>query len=756
MALDLRDGSAMRVGVLSRYPQLGVRGADEFGLPAWNSVRLAYHAARAVTRMQGPTDLDRAIRWELVRDAYQREPQKALGFVERLRLFQQHRERPLVDWIESLAAREASARGTGEVARQKDSWREPLVEELSKEAYNALTELKAVLESEAWEDAARLVTSLDPGTAPGVAPYVNDRSLLTSLPVAVQLALEDYPELRRSLADKFAALAKLRIAQAINAGDAATIELATVQFAGTAAAEEAHRWLGDRALVAGHFERAIGEYERARGTGSAADEEIGPRMRLAAAMLGRDAGAPVTKSVTFGEVTMPAAEFESLIAEMKGRGSPESVGGALASPRVPKPSGFEAQMRSRLDGPVGERPQEEVGRRTNQHRVPWADRQIATVVEKDTLYVSNHFQVAAYELTSGRRKWQSQTPPLPMQRAQEWAMIPMRPLVSGDRIFVRLLYSPNPILACLEKSSGKLLWIGEARERELLVSDPLIIQGQLVALGVAIQADQQGMLRLWTYDAQSGEIVRHRDLVQLRSTWGARTCCEAAVVEDGLVAALGGATVAVNAAGMVRWVRTQVAFPADEDQRWVLQMYDRPLVDGERVFVAQPGVRTVDCLAVATGRRRWSVVLPEVVGIVGVAGDVLVVRTEAGLRGLNVKDGTTQWRYAAGDLFSFQLVDGERLLVARREKAPKQAERWQTRLVWLNVADGAPVATTVIAELTDNDPRMGPLVTYKDRLFTFFGRGQHDPNRDVVELVPRGDADAAVARADAWHGRREH
>ena len=35
--------------------------------------------------------------------------------------------------------------------------------------------------------------------------------------------------------DKFAALAKLRISQAINIGDATTIELATVQFARTAA-----------------------------------------------------------------------------------------------------------------------------------------------------------------------------------------------------------------------------------------------------------------------------------------------------------------------------------------------------------------------------------------------------------------------------------------------------------------------------------------------------------------------------------------
>jgi outer membrane protein assembly factor BamB len=780
MALDLRDGQAMRVGIFSRYVQLGIRAADESteGGSAWSRVRDQYHAAPTVTRMQLPTDLDRVIRWELVSDAYRREPQQTLEFIERLRFFQQHRERPLVDFVESLAAHRSpghplvgsaprdesltrsmrttiDAPGGESLLRMKDSWREPLIEELSKEAYNALTELKAVLESQAWDDAARLVTSLNPEAAPGVAPYVSDRALLTSLPVAVQLTLEDYPQLRQSLGDKFEALARLRIAQAMNAGDAATIELATVQFAGTPGAADAHRWLGDRALVAGQFARAISEYERAQAASSAADDEIAPRIRLAAAMLGRNAGVPVTKPVQLGEVSMSAAEFEELVAEMRGRGSssPSTLSSSEAALPVPPPTGFEAHVRSKLDGPVGERPQEEVGRRTNQLRVPWADRQLATVVEGDIMYVANHFQVAAYGLTSGQRIWQSQTPPGQMQRAQEWAMIPMRPLVSGERIFVRLLYSPSPILACLEKSSGKLLWTAENREREFLVSDPLLVQGQLVALGIVVQPDQQGLLRYYTFDPQTGEMLRQRDLVRLRSTWGARACCEVAELDDGLVAVLGGVTLAVDAAGNVRWVRTHVTLPADEDPRWVLQMFQRPLVHIDRLYVAQPGVRTVDCLAAATGRHYWSAVLPEVVGLVGLASDLLIVRTEADVRGLDRSGGATRWRYAADDLFSFQLVDRDRLLLARRERVPGQTDQWQTRLMWLNPADGKPMATTVPPNLADSDPRLGPLVPYKDRLFTFFGRGQHDPTRDLVELVPTGEADRMSPRADAWHER---
>ncbi|HMC10689.1 MAG TPA: PQQ-binding-like beta-propeller repeat protein, partial [Pirellulaceae bacterium] len=526
MALDLRDGQAMRAGILSRYPQLGVRAAEELALPAWSTVRDHYHAAPANTWMQMPTDLDRVIRWELVSDTYRREPHATLDFLSRLRFFQQHRERPMVEWVEWLASHDVSGRAGESVARLKDSWREPLVEELSKDTYNALTELKAVLESESWDDAARLVTSLDPVAAAGVAPYVNDRTLLTSLPVAVQLTLDDYPHVRQALGDKFAALARLRISQAINVGDVAAIELTTVQFAGTPAAAEAHRWLGDRALVAGHFARAITEYERACGTSPALDEVM-PRIRLAAAMQGRDAGSPVTQSVQFGDVSMSPAKFETLIAEMRSRGSSSVPAGASgAAESVPKPTAFESYVRSRLDGPVGDRPQEEVGRRTNQHRVPWADRQIATVVESDVMYVANRFQVTAYNLASGERIWQSQTPPGQIQRAQEWPMIPMRPLVVGNRIFARLLYSPSPLLVCLEKSSGKLLWVSENREREFLVSDPMFVQGQLVALSIAIEPDQQGLLRYCTLDPQTGEMLRQRELVRLRSTWGARAYCE--------------------------------------------------------------------------------------------------------------------------------------------------------------------------------------------------------------------------------------
>ena len=200
-----------------------------------------------------------------------------------------------------------------------------------------------------------------------------------------------------------------------------------------------------------------------------------------------------------------------------------------------------------------------------------------------------------------------------------------------------------------------------------------------------------------------------------------------------------------------------MTLPSDEDPRWVLQWYQRPLIAGERMYAAQPGVRTVDCLDVATGRLYWSAVLPEVVGIVGLSGPQLIVRTETEVLALDAATGARVWRHAAAEMHPFALVDDKAVLITLRERVPdSKPEKWQTRLLWLDAATGQPAATSLLANLADADPRLGPLITYKDRVFTFFGKGQHDPTRDVVELIPAAAADKplpASLATDPWRQR---
>lgn len=103
----------------------------------------------------------------------------------------------------------------------------------------------------------------------------------------------------------------------------------------------------------------------------------------------------------------------------------------------------------------------------------------------------------------------------------------------------------------------------------------------------------------------------------MHSIWRARNACEVTAVGDSLYAALGGLTACIGSGGEVRWIRKAIATPPEEERRWILQTFDRPLVVGERLVVTQPGVRAVECLDPATGALRWqSLVTPSLVGMV--------------------------------------------------------------------------------------------------------------------------------------------
>jgi hypothetical protein len=146
-------------------------------------------------------------------------------------------------------------------------------------------------------------------------------------------------------------------------------------------------------------------------------------------------------------------------------------------------------------------------------------------------------------------------------------------------------------------------------------------------------------------------------------------------------------------------------------------------------------------------------VLPELVGMVGLSGGRLIVRSETEVLALDRAGGRVLWRFAAPEMHSFCLAGDDMVLVPLRERSTEKKDHWLTRFVWLDATTGRPTAATTLPRLTDADPRLGPLVPFRDRIFTFFGRGQHDPVREVVELLPAGNADPprlADAPLSAW------
>jgi hypothetical protein len=361
---DTRDNQEVTVRMIERFDRLAIAAYEQHGERPFSLIRHALMTAPFSLLYNFRVATESTVRAELLQLLYSGRWQETVDFCRRLRFYQQHQQCPLAEWAEMTALRELPTRpGATSVARQKEDWRQPLVEELSKDAYNLLAELQAVLDSDAYDDAARMITAADPDSMTGVAPFANDRQLLVSLPASIRLAIRQYPQLETVMTDRYGPLAQLRVRQAIAAGNVAAVQLAAVQFESTEAAAEAHRWLGDRALSSGWFARALAEYRRAELTaGAALKQELAARIRLAAAMLGDDVGTAATQPVQLGEIHMPAAEFETLVAEMRQRadGSPAARSAAVselafASP-APQPTGYEVHVRGRLDGQVGDEP----------------------------------------------------------------------------------------------------------------------------------------------------------------------------------------------------------------------------------------------------------------------------------------------------------------------------------------------------------------------------------------------------------------
>jgi outer membrane protein assembly factor BamB len=746
---DPRDNSAWKQGYLSRFQALGHRMAQEGGL-VFSSVRRAMMQTPTWTPHPLPMSAEGQPEEELVQLLLRGESRQALEFCKMLQFYHFNENRPLLAWGEAMARREAG-RVTGETARIKESWRHPLVEELNKEVYNFASDLHAIVESGAMDDASRMIASLEADRGGGLTPSGDDRQLFVSLPVAIKLALAQQPALRTALNDKLGSLAQLRVRQAIASGDEGVIELAATQFEGTPAAAEAYRWLGDRALQNGWFARALAEYRRAEASAPPSlMQELAPRARLAAAMMGLDHGSAATEPVAFEGVTMPAAEFETLVAEMKARGA-VNVSRSLGTTdlKLPDPVQLQANNRARFDGPVGQNPHEDGARFISQMRIDYAGRQLATTVDGDVMYVSNRFQVAAYNSTSGQRLWQSQTPAGEMRRGQAFALIPMRPLATPTAVYARLLYGPSTTLCAFEKSGGKLLWQRPGTEQEAWASDPVFVQGQLLALSLWRDGNREMQLRLASLDPLTGDVLVQRKLVGLQESWQHYKTCEVTPLSDGLIASVAGFTLCCDAAGSVRWLRKHLLLPHEESVDWIRQYFTPPLVAEDRVVTLQPAVESLDCLDITTGKRRWSFTQERVQRLLGRSAELLFVQTDEGITALRLADGRVAWRKSEPRPRLTAALANQKYVLYMVQEGPADKPKVPA-LVWLDAANGQMLGEVEFPTWQDNDPRVGPLLVAKDRLWTFFSK-EKDPNKDLVELTPGGPLVAKHIRTtNAW------
>ena len=76
-------------------------------------------------------------------------------------------------------------------------------------------------------------------------------------------------------------------------------------------------------------------------------------------------------------------------------------------------------------------------------------------------------------------------------------------------------------------------------------------------------------------------------------------------------------------------------------------------------------------------------------------------------------------------------------LVYTQAEPIRGENNWRPTLVWVDPATGQTKARTTLEQLKHERPKFGPLFAAGERRFAFFGRGEQDPNREIVELVPK-------------------
>ena len=615
------------------------------------------------------------------------------------------------------------------------SWRHPLVEQLSKEGYNILAEFEAALSGSAYADACQIVATSSAHGALGLLPEAKDPQLMVSLPAAVALAMQDTPELQQAMQTQFGQRGKLRVRQAIAEANLLEIQAATVQFFGTEAAAEAHRWLGDRALSSGDFTHAIGHYQHLlpfAGTSLATDAAA--RLRLAGALTGRDVGEPATRSVQFGDTILTPTDFEQLVTDLRTNRSQERAGWTAGQPQhasqgpAPVPQEYTVKNWARFAGAAGQG-----GSGPAYQRNDWVARQLSTTISGSLLIVSNRFEVTAFDMTNGQTRW-TRCVGGSQGRSQAWPLVPMRPVVAGDRVFTRLLTKDGPELFCLSLATGDVLW--RNRAGELVASDPVVLADEVYALCLSRYDNRVLQVVFAAFDPRNGQVRFEQPLVQFRDAWDREIPCQIARSEDKIFAAIGGTVCCVNLLGQPRWLRRQTWVPATQDHYRFEQAPSSPILQDGLVYAAQPGVMAVECLDMETGRLKWRQATPSLVQVVGMAGDRLLLETLEGFQALSAKDGRILWTHEVDNLLAAELHDGPGgFLYAKREPLPNSVQ--QVSLVWLDLATGRPRASQRLS-LTDKQPMFGPLVSHQQRLWAFHARGEKELTREILELVSTG------------------
>lgn len=406
------------------------------------------------------------------------------------------------------------------------------------------------------------------------------------------------------------------------------------------------------------------------------------------------------------------------------------------------------ESRAQFDGQPGGNP----GRGEYRYGDPFG-RQLAVASDANRLYVSNRFQVNAYALPGGQQVW-AQSLGAEQGEAHAFPFCPMKPLIAGDRLYVRRLTKAGIELACLQSDNGNVLW--KQRPNAHVLTDPVFWNGSLFAVTVSRIDDEQLQIEATRFDYETGAATSSQPMFRLKDLRDVKDIHDRTLVAQmtlfGRVAvcSIAGTTVCFDSAGNVLWLRRHVWLPKTIDDlaedyrtfppfivpsgRTEANTSDDESESENRVIVSLPGVRSIYCLDLKSGRRIWEHPLPDLRGIITVSGERILADTKSGLVALSRDDGSITWTRKFDARLEALHADGNTVVVAHR--ATITGNKSKPFLVWLDLSSGTEVAQSQLAGVEREESQFGPFVFAAGKWFAFAGQGWKDPKRELNELVP--------------------
>ncbi len=648
-------------------------------------------------------------------------------------------------WVRAVAAEQQPGLAGADSALPL-AWRHPLLQQLNKEGYNLRAELDAALQGQAYDDACRLVTSIGQGEFEGLLPDLKDRQLFVSMPTAVLAALKDHPEFAAAMNREHGQSGLVRVRQAVAEGNLDVIRSATVQFLGTPAAAEAHRWLGDQQLAAGKFPEAEAHYRFA--LDSAAPEQLDqlqPRLRLAGAWNGKTLAEADVRfpagGLDLNGYTLTAEEYASLVAPHP----TPAVADSNSAPRRPAaiiPAGYKLEPKGQFDGNPGNNP----GLAEFRFGDPFG-KQLAYAVDDKHVYLSNRFQINAYDVQTAQSKW-AQGVGSEQGNAYDFAFHTMKPLLHQEFVFVRRITRAGVELCCLKRTDGTVVW--KQRPMTHILTDPVIWQGELCALIGGKVEDDQLQVEFARFDLPTGAVLNSKPVARFRDIWNQAIPCTWQLTERWAACQIGNVTACLGSEGELRWLRRPTWLPNPVNDLATDFRAPEPLIAGERLLLAVPGARTLDCIDLPTGRLVWRNAIPELRGIRGVNGSRILADVGHDLLGIDPANGDIVWQTRLGGLLEAWTLEKDLVLCARRGRALTPQSK--PNLVWLDALTGRELSQTQL-ETTDREEwQLGPLVPAGNKWWLLGGSGWKDHKRDMLELV----AVTATAPAPFFNAGLKH